>query len=255
MAVCTAAGRVAAVAAGAALLVLSVAACDPLDSVTTSSSDSGSSPAASAAASRPSGGVAQASAALLAALPVRLEADGTTITVGDPSAKSTVHIYEDPRCPICRRFEAANGATLALLAKSGKAKVQYTLASFLDDHLGGAGSQRAVNALRAAVETGKFPQYHAVLYENQPDEKVDGFTNAFLIQLAGKVPGLSGDAFSKAVNSGRYRAFVTGSEKVFMSSGATGTPYVVIDGKPVADTPALFDPSSFAALMKSLGIG
>jgi protein-disulfide isomerase len=251
MAVCTA-GRAVAVAAGAALLVLSVAACDPLDSVTTSSDSGSTGPRAAAPAV--SGGVAEANAALLGQLPARLEPDGTTITVGDPSAKDTVHIYEDPRCPICQRFEAANGASLALLAKSGKAKVQYTLASFLDGSNGGGGSQRAVNALRAALEAGKFPLYHATLYDNQPEETEDGFTNDRLMQLAESVPGLSGAAFTKAVNEGQYRAFVTTSEKAFTSSGAAGTPYVVINGKPVTDAARLFDPSSFAVLLKSSGV-
>jgi protein-disulfide isomerase len=253
MAVCTA-GRIVAVAAGAALLVLSVTACDPLDSVTTSS-DSGGSTRPPAAAPVVSGGIAEANAALLGKLPARLESDGTTITVGDPSAKNTVHIYEDPRCPICKRFETANGATLALLARSGKAKVQYTLASFLDGNLGGGGSQRAVNAMRAALEAGKFPLYHATLYDNQPDEKDDGFTSDRLVQLAEGVPGLSGAAFTKAVDTGRYRAFVTASAKAFTSSGAAGTPYVVINDKPVTDMAKLFDPPSFAALMKSSGVG
>jgi protein-disulfide isomerase len=195
------AGRVAAAAAGATLLALSVVACDSLGSGTTLPAPRSSAPPAAGSSAAPvaSGGVAQANAALLVGLPSRLEADGTTITVGDPSARNTVHVYEDPRCPICRQFEATNGPTLALLAKSGKAKVQYTLASFLDGNLGGGGSRRAANALRAAVAAGKFPLYHAVLYDNQPPESQDGFTSARLLQLAAQVPGLSGAAFTKAV--------------------------------------------------------
>lgn len=250
------AGRVAAAAVGAALLVLPLAACDGLDSGTTSPAPQSSAPptAGSSAAPVASGGVAPANAALLIGLPARLEADGTTITVGNPSARNTVHVYEDPRCPICRQFEAANGSTLALLAKSGKAKVQYTLASFLDGNLGGGGSQRAANALRAAVAAGSFPMYHAVLYDNQPPEAEDGFTNARLLQLAAQVPGLSGAAFTQAVRTGRYRAFVAASEKAFTDSGATGTPHVVINGTPVTDASKLFDASSFALLMKASGI-
>ncbi|GAA5016690.1 hypothetical protein GCM10023335_42640 [Streptomyces siamensis] len=51
-------------------------------------------------------------------------------------------------------------------------------ASFLDDRVGGSGSKRAVNALRAALEEGKFVEYHEVLYANQPEESVDGCTDA-----------------------------------------------------------------------------
>jgi protein-disulfide isomerase len=255
MAVRTAAGRAVAVAAGAALLVLSVAACNPVDSVTTSSGAEGSaSPGPSVS---PSGGTAEAGTALLASLPARLEADGTTITVGDPAAKNSVHVYEDPRCPICKHFEAANGATLALLAESGKAKVQYTLASFLDGNLGGGGSKRAANALRAALKQGKFPAYHAVLYDNQPNEQQDGFTDAHLLKLAGTVNGLRGAAFDKAVKANTYGAFVTKSEEAFVASGAQGTPTVVINGRMVTsgDVQKLFDAGTFAGLMKAYGIG
>lgn len=56
------------------------------------------------------------------------------------------------------------------------ATAQYTLASFLDDGVGGSGSKKAVNALRAALKEGKFLEYHEVLYLNQPEESVDGYT-------------------------------------------------------------------------------
>jgi protein-disulfide isomerase len=244
-----------AAAAAAALLTLSVAACDPLGAVTTSSdsaaSASPSAPAASPVSSAPP------DPAVLAALPARLEADGTTITVGNPAAKNAIHIYEDPRCPICERFETAAAGQLATLAKTGRVKVQYTLASFLDQNLHGSGSKKAANALRAALEQGKFPSYHAVLYENQPDETVDGFTDANLLKLAGKVSGLRGTAFDSAVRTQKYADYVTKSEKAFEASGATGTPTVKINGKALdsAELQELFDPTLFAALLKANGLG
>jgi protein-disulfide isomerase len=245
------AGRAVTVAAAATLLTLSVAACDPLGAVTTSSDSAASvSPSASAASATPP------DPAVLAALPARLEADGTTITVGDPAAKNTIQIYEDPRCPICKRFEAAAAGQLATLAKAGKIKIQYTLASFLDQNLHGNGSKKAANALRAALEQGKFPSYHAVLYENQPEETVDGFTDAFLLKLADKVDGLRGTAFDSAVKSQKYADYVTKSEQAFVASGASGTPTVKINGKLLesADFQKLFQPTTFAALLNAKGI-
>ncbi|WP_317633433.1 thioredoxin domain-containing protein [Streptomyces sp. HUAS TT20] len=124
-------------------------------------------------------------------LPEKLGADGTTIMVGDPEASLTVHLYEDPRCPYCRQFETTGGAPeLQDATVQRKAKTECTVASFLDGRLGGSGSKRAVNALRAALAAGKFTEYHAVLYANQPDESVDGFTDTHLLKLAGKVEGL-----------------------------------------------------------------
>ncbi|WP_374211332.1 MULTISPECIES: DsbA family protein [unclassified Streptomyces] len=182
-------------------------------------------------------------------LPERLESDGTTITVGDPAARRTVALYEDPRCPVCRTFEETGGAPAALdLARERTVKMQYTLASFLDKSLGGHGSVRAVNALRAALEQGKFAEYHAVLYRDQPEESVDGFTTARLLELASKVPGLRGARFDKAVEDMTYRSFVTRSEAAFESSGAEGTPTVLLDGAaiPQDQQSVVFDRGQFA---------
>ncbi|MFD3452368.1 thioredoxin domain-containing protein [Streptomyces sp. NPDC058691] len=254
--------RVAAGAAAAGLLTLSLSACGLL---TTDSSGSSGSPA-SAAPSADASGEGSAPAVptapdpkVLAGLPARMEADGTTITVGDPAAPKTVHVYEDPRCPICQAFEKAAGPQLAALAADGRIRLQYTLASFLDDKLGGEGSKRAANALRASVEAGDgaFATYHETLYAHQPAETEDGFTDAYLLKLASDVDGLRGTAFDQAVGKRSYGDFVTASEDAFIKSGATGTPYVKIDDQAVAeaDLQKLFDPRSFALLLRQAGIG
>ncbi len=185
-------------------------------------------------------------------LPSRLEPDGTTITVGDPAAPHTVSVYEDPRCPVCARFEKANGAKLTALATAGRVKVQYTLASFLDDNLGGDGSKRAVNALRAAVAENRFAPLHALVYARQPAESQDGFTVPFLLQLAGQVQGLRTPAFDAAVRGQTYASFVSGSEHAFVASGVQGTPTVSIDGKRL--TGDVLTPAGFEAALKQHGL-
>lgn len=163
-------------------------------------------------------------------LPSRLEADGTTITVGNPAARHTIMIDEDPRCPICARFEKTNGAKLTALAAAGKVRLQYTLASFLDDTLGGSGSKRAVNALRAAVDENRFAPLHTLVYARQPAETQDGFTVQFLLGLADGVQGLRTPYFDAVVRGQTYASFVSRSEHAFLASGATGTPTIAIDG-------------------------
>ncbi|WP_326721071.1 MULTISPECIES: thioredoxin domain-containing protein [unclassified Streptomyces] len=196
----------------------------------------------------------------LGELPEKLDADGTTIVVGDPEASLTVHLYEDPRCPYCEEFESTGGGpALRALTERREVKTEYTLASFLDDRMGGSGSKKAVNALRAALEVGKFAEYHAVLYENQPEEVVDGFTEAYLLELAGEVDGLRGQAFDSAVKTMKYRDFVTKSEQAYESAGeddprGPGTPTAVINGVRVPEGSAavLYDQELFNQLLEEI---
>jgi len=191
----------------------------------------------------------------LAELPEHLEADGTTITVGDPKASVTVRLYEDPRCPVCEKFETTGGGPALQEANLRReAKTEYTLASFLDDGLGGAGSKKAVNALRAALEEGKFAEYHAVLYANQPEESNDGFTDDFLLELATKVDGLRGPTFDKAVRSMKYRDFVATSETAYELAHVPGTPTVDINNVriPSESNAVLFDRAAFARLLREI---
>ncbi|MGW4344355.1 DsbA family protein [Streptomyces sp. NPDC004690] len=163
-----------------------------------------------------------------------LAPDGTTVRVGSPEAKTVVRLYEDLRCPVCRSFETGGGGTaLRGMIRSGEVRVDYTLASFLDARLGGHGSEKAANALRAALEAGKFAEYHDVLYAHQPEESVDGFTDAYLLEMAAKVKGLRGQEFDAAVKGMKYRDFVTASAQAYDASGVPGTPTMTVNGKPV----------------------
>lgn len=138
-----------------------------------------------------------------------------------------------PRLPGVRGDRG--GPALRTLTQRREVKTEYTFASFLDEKVGGGGSKRAVNALRAALEAGKFAEYHALLYRHQPAEAVDGYTNALLLKLAGKVPGLRGPAFDSAVKTMKYREFVDRSERAFDRADADsprglGTPTAVVNG-------------------------
>ncbi|MFJ8543369.1 DsbA family protein [Streptomyces sp. NPDC093586] len=191
-------------------------------------------------------------------LPEKLAEDGVTILVGDPDATTKVRLYEDPRCPYCEEFETTGGAPKlqeAMLAR--QARTEYTLASFLDDRVGGTGSKKAVNALRAALEEDKFVEYHEVLYANQPEESVDGYTDAFLLELAGQVEGLRGPAFDSAVKTMKYRSFVTASQKAYERAGGEadpagpGTPTAVINDRrlPPEYSGVLYERDTFGRLL------
>ncbi|MGW6710130.1 DsbA family protein [Streptomyces sp. NPDC054956] len=199
-----------------------------------------------------------ASYAGLEEAPESLAADGTTIVVGDPGALIKVRLYEDPRCPVVEEFEVTGGAAaLRTMTVRRDVRTEYTLASFRDDRMGGDGSKRAVNALRAALDVGKFAEFHAVLFRHQVEaEASGGFTTEYLLELAKGVEGLRGPEFDQAVTTMRYTDFVTASEAAYEGASreepeGPGTPTVVINGKriPVDYQSVIFEEDSFGDLL------
>lgn len=158
--------------------------------------------------------------------------DGLAIPVGKDGARSTLTVWEDFRCPACRAFETTYRPTLHELADSGRLRIEYHLVRLIDGNLGGTGSLRAGNAAACAQDAGKFRDYHDVLYDNQPEETNDAFgDNAKLVELAGKVNGLDTAAFRACVDKGTHDGWVDKSNAAFKSSGFTGTPTVLLNGK------------------------
>ncbi|WP_164992415.1 thioredoxin domain-containing protein [Streptomyces sp. L2] len=158
--------------------------------------------------------------------------DSLAIPVGKDSAKSTLTVWEDFRCPACKAFEAAYRPTLHELADSGKLRIEYHLVRLIDGNTNGKGSLHAANAAACAQDAGKFRDYHDVLYENQPEESDDAFADdAKLIQLAGKVPGLDTPAFRACVKDGKHNAWVNKSHQAFEAGKFGGTPTVLLGDK------------------------
>ncbi|MFE9095123.1 DsbA family protein [Streptomyces sp. NPDC007264] len=158
--------------------------------------------------------------------------DGLAIPVGRDSAKSTLTVWEDFRCPACQVFEATYRPTIHQLVDAGKLKVEYHLVTLIDGNMGGSGSRRAANAAACAQDAGKFVSYHDTLYRNQPKETQDAFgSDDRLIALAGKVPGLDTPAFQKCVQDGKHNSWVVKSNAAFQSGGFPGTPTVLLGGK------------------------
>ncbi|WP_228898802.1 thioredoxin domain-containing protein [Streptomyces sp. DH1] len=158
--------------------------------------------------------------------------DSLAIPVGKESAKSTLVIWEDFRCPACQAFELAYRDTVHELTDAGQLKVEYHLATIIDGNMGGTGSRKAANAAACAQDAGKFPAYHDVLFTNQPPEPDDAYADeGKLIDLAGKVDGLDTAAFQQCVKNGTHNSWVEKSNEAFRTGGFSGTPTVLLDGK------------------------
>lgn len=97
--------------------------------------------------------------------------DSLAVPVGKESAKSTLTVWEDFRCPACKSFEDAYRSTIHELTDAGQLKVEYHLATLIDGNMGGSGSLRAANAAACSQDAGKFTAYHDVLFENQPPRR------------------------------------------------------------------------------------
>jgi protein-disulfide isomerase len=159
--------------------------------------------------------------------------DGTAFAVG--TGPVTIDLYEDFMCPICHTFENQSGATLKQLADQNKVTIRYHPIAILDGSSNGTQySTRAAAAAAAAAQGGKFAQYHDVLYANQPSEGSNGLTDAKLIEL-GKSVGLTGAAFTDAVDDKTYTAWATKVTDTAAAKGYNSTPTVLIAGKNVLD--------------------
>ncbi|GAA3037259.1 DsbA family protein [Kitasatospora sp. NPDC057738] len=183
--------------------------------------------------------------------------DGTVVTYGKADAPHTLDVYEDFRCPFCEQLETTTGTAIQQLADDGTYKVQYHLATFLDNNLGGKGSRTALAAAGAALNEGvdKFKAFHDVLYANQPDERSDAFGDVnHVLDLAGQVPGLKTDAFVKAVQDGTYAPWAAKVNEEFNKSDVTGTPTVKLDGRKldVLSNGKAVSPEQFTAMVKQV---
>jgi protein-disulfide isomerase len=164
---------------------------------------------------------------------------GTTVVIGKSTAKKTLKVYEDPRCPVCAQFEQTVGSTVKQDIDNGKFKFQYVGATFIDDKDNGQGSKNALSALGAALNVSPeaFLEYKTALYSTKwhPDETTDKFKDdAYLLKVADTVAALKGNtAFQNAVKKGTYDAWAMAMSKTFDDNkeGVTGTPGFVMDGK------------------------
>ncbi|MGV9453864.1 thioredoxin domain-containing protein [Streptomyces sp. NPDC003635] len=173
--------------------------------------------------------------------------NGTTVVIGKDSAKKTLKVYEDPRCPVCASFEQAVGPTVEKDVEDGKYKIQFVGGTFLDgDSLGenkigsnGEGSKNAMSALGAALNVSDeaFLQFKAALYSAKwhPEESDDKLKNDdYLIEIADTVDALKDNTtFQNAVKNGTYDAWALAMSKTFDTNkdDVTGTPSFVMDGK------------------------
>lgn len=162
--------------------------------------------------------------------PTGAVADGTGIPAG--TGPTTVDVYEDFMCPHCKTFEETAGPTLDQLVADGKVRVVYHPIAYLDRFSTTRYSTRAAAASGCAATAGKFREYAEALFARQPPEGGAGLTDDELIQVGTSV-GLTGQPFSTCVRDGTYRPWTQHVTDAASARGITGTPTVMVAGRPV----------------------
>ncbi len=152
-------------------------------------------------------------------------ANGSSIAF-DNGAATTIDVWEDSQCPVCKLFADANGQYLDSLIREKKANVRYHILSFLGDE-----SVRAANASFCAADEGQFLDFHKAIYTVQSSVENSGFwSNETLVNIGKKI-GISSTTFEDCVNKGSKIDLVQANSDSMSKYGVQGTPTVFINGK------------------------
>jgi protein-disulfide isomerase len=172
-------------------------------------------------------------------------ANGSAISF-DNGAATTIDVWEDSQCPVCKLFEDANGAYIESLIREKKANVRYHVLSFLGDE-----SVRAANASFCAADEGQFLDFHKAIYTIQSPVENSGFwSNETLVNIGKKI-GITSTKFEDCVTKGSKVDLVQANYDSMSKFGVQGTPTVFINGKKWERTQNSFVLDEFKAAVEA----
>ena len=196
-----------------------------------------------------------------AAIPTSVFAGSSKYAFGVPFGTGSANvpvleIWEDFQCPSCEAVEKANGAGIEELAAAGKVQLIWRPTTFLDKNLANDSSARATAAWGCAIDQGKSREYHNAVYANPPSSEGVGFTNDVLLSFASDagIEGANMDKFKTCFEAQKYLSWAANSTDAFYKSGAQGTPYGVLNGKPL-DNATLADKAKLDAAVAAATSG
>jgi protein-disulfide isomerase len=165
---------------------------------------------------------------------------------GRSSAPVLVDEYGDFTCPICQRFQATMGATIARLVRQGTIRFNYHPIALLLQN--GQDPEQAANAALCAgdVTAADFWKLHDALFANQEPEGAGRWTAQFMVGF-GHQQGISGSGYDQCVTGGRYVGFVNRITQQAQQRGINATPTILINRQPQQDPSVLGSPAAFEA--------
>jgi len=165
--------------------------------------------------------------------------DSYAVVVGDESAPTTITLFADLQCPVCKAFEDATADQVEQAVAAGKVKVEYRPISILDEASTTDYSSRALNALMVVLDTtgvDAFVDYQRLLFENQPAEGTAGLSDDELIEYAVQAGADEGE-IRGPIEDKVFEQWIRNATDQASTEGVNGTPTVLIDGEPAGATP------------------
>jgi protein-disulfide isomerase len=163
------------------------------------------------------------------------------VVVGKSSAPTTIKLYEDFQCPICKSFEQVAGQQVQAAIADGKIKVDYHMVAFLDRSSTTHYSSRALNAGMAVLSTAgpdAFLEFHTIAYQNQPAEGSAGVPDSTLVDWAVQA-GADKTQVTPLIDGNVYHQWVLNATDQMSKDHVTGTPTIFIDGKNQGSNPQI----------------
>lgn len=189
--------------------------------------------------------------------PPNATSDNKAIVVNPGLAKEgapVVELFFDYQCPICKQFETLYSEALQVLADAGDIELRNRNMTFLDNNLQNDSSTRSGIAAACSDVTGKYAAFHAEIYNHQPANEGDGYTDEVLRDTIPASVGITGEALTKfqaCYDEQSTKAFVQGMNDLASKDGITGTPSFHVNGKdiPLSDFSGV-DPTTLGDLIK-----
>lgn len=149
----------------------------------------------------------------------------STPVSGSKQAPVTIFEFGDFQCTFCDQwFKTQEPLVVSNLVNTSQAKLAWK-----DFDYYGPDSTYASQAAYAAMEQGKFWQFHDLLYANQGAPNSGWASQANLEKFAQQL-GLNMTAFDQSFNSGKYTSLIKGNFADGQQLGVNGTPTFFVVG-------------------------